>query len=252
MSVYDKYRFGKCLNNKDFVNYVVLFVLQIGLLWMSKLVYPQSGAVELIQMEFTGIDPFGNQYLFSIGILLLYSWLEIYILFQPINGFFIRYCYIYGRNPGIKKKRMAAFLSRNIIKEISKCIFIHMSCGGMLLLSEQFNRMLLSETQNQIQKLLCLEILHFMTLLIWGSFTIVLFYIKMRREYLWMINCLILCVSSIAQGKIVIIPFIPFNLYMGWEEQWMWKITIMIVMLSFQYCLLSKCCFQPAETIKDR
>lgn len=232
-------------NKRHLIKYVLLFILQMGLLLLLKTVYPQYSVIEWIQMEFTGIDPLGNRYLFSIGILLLCSWLELYVLFQPVNGFFTRYNYLYGRISGKRKKKLAAFVSGHIVKESLCCMLIHICCGGILFLLEQSRKTAVMDMQSRIQNFLCFEILHFMTLLIWGSFMILLFYMRIGGRYLWMIICLILCIAPIIQNHIVTLPLIVLNPYLTWGEQWAWKFISFAVMLFIQYSLVSRCCFYP-------
>ena len=232
--------------------YAMPGVFQITLLLLVKCLYPQEDYFSLIQMEFTGVDPLGYIYFFSVGILLLFSSLEISILFQSIQGFFKRYCYLYGRISGNKRKKLAEFVLKRMIMDALYCMSIHLFSGIVVLYLEYWNGNFFIENMETAKRLLkvssnllVLESFHFITLIIWGSFIVLLNCLKIRRQYIWMLVCLLLCIAPLLQKHLIMIPFLPFDQNLCWSEQWGLKMLCMMILLLFQYILLTKGAYCP-------
>lgn len=236
--------------------YVVLFLFQILFLEYLKITYPSQGGTELIRMELTGANSSNHIYLFSVGVLLLFLGMELYVVFQPIRSFFKRYDYLYGRISANNKKKMAQFLSADILRKACCCILIHiistLAICCVEIMQKNFHEIDMKYSGNSAEYLRTVwfypEIFHLVTLLFWGGFMVMLFYLRLREKYIWMIVCLVLCIGAFIQSSSIIVPFIPFNPYLLWQEQAVWKIAAVLLILCLQYILVVKCKYYSVES----
>ena len=230
---------GICRRYSFLLKYAVLAAFQMVFLRLLKCLYPEENYLQLIQMEFTGSDPLNHVYFFSVGVLLIFFSMEIYILFQSIQEVFIRYCYLYSRISGNRRKKLAVFVLKRIVISALLCTSIHLCSGFFLLCLENGKCVLSAAKLNTVVFLLYLEGLHLLTLLMWGGFIVIMNTVKVRRQYIWMTVCLVLCIVPVVQNRFITALFLPFDQNVLWYQQWQLKCLLVIITSFLQYYLLA-------------